>query len=131
MDTYTWNERFNVGDREIDKQHRLFLQYVNDCHDAACRYDQKHLIGATIYNLEMYASTHFNYEEARMKEMGYPELERHMQEHAYFKKQLRELIAAHADEKKTSTIESLLGFMRDWFLVHILEHDKKLAASLL
>ena len=113
----------------IDDQHKLFLDYVNECYNAACRDGQRRVTEATIYDLKIYAAAHFLFEEDIMKEKGYPGLDDHIKQHKYFESQVVELEKAHA-EGRVRTVESLLQFLRDWFLKHILEHDKKLAAFL-
>lgn len=129
MDHYIWKDSFNIGVDEIDDQHKIFLDYVNDCYNAACRDNQSRVMDATIYDLKVYAQTHFRFEEGLMRERGYPELENQVKEHMYFESQVEELERANAEGNQRTT-ESLLQFLRDWFLKHILEHDKKLTSFL-
>lgn len=129
MEHFLWKDNFNIGVEEIDGQHRLFLGYVNECYDAACRDNQSPVTADTIIGLKAYADRHFRFEENVMREKGYPDLENHIKEHRFFETQVAELENIYAGISKKS-IESLLQFLRDWFLTHILEHDKKLAAFL-
>ncbi len=129
MNHFVWKDSFNIGVDEIDNQHKLFLDYVNECYNAACRDNQRRVTDATIYDLKVYAATHFRFEEGLMKEKGYPALEEHIKQHIYFESQVVELEKANAGGNNR-TVESLLTFLKDWFLRHILEHDKKLAAFL-
>ena len=128
-DVFLWKDTFNIGVPDIDEQHRLFLDYVNECYTAACKDSRNQVTSATIYDLKVYAETHFRYEEAVMAEHNYPQLESHARLHAYFESKVTELEQAHAGHGKSS-VESLSLFLRDWFLRHILEHDKALAAFL-
>jgi hemerythrin len=128
-DHFVWKESFNIGDDEIDEQHKLFLDYVNECYNAACLDSQSQVTGATIYDLKAYAATHFRFEENLMKENGYPDLDRHIKEHLFFEMQVAEIEQVRAGGGKRS-VDSLLQFLKGWFLRHILEHDKKLAAFL-
>jgi hemerythrin-like metal-binding protein len=129
MDHFVWKDSFNIGVDEIDDQHKLFLDYVNECYNAASRDNQRRVTDATIYDLKVYAVTHFRFEEGLMKEKSYPALEGHIKQHMYFESQVVELEKPNAGGNNR-TVESLLIFLRDWFLRHILEHDKKLAAFL-
>jgi len=129
MDHFVWKDSFNIGVAEIDDQHRLFLDYVNDCYNAACRDSNRAVTDATIYDLKVYAVTHFRFEEGLMKEKGYPGLEEQVQQHRYFESQVAELEKANA-EGNNRNIESLMHFLRGWFLKHILEYDQKLAEFL-
>jgi hemerythrin len=129
MDHFVWKDSFNIGIGEIDEQHKLFLEYVNECYSSSCRDSQRQVTDATIYDLKVYAATHFRFEEGLMKEKGYPAQEEHIKQHLYFESQVTELENANA-RGSNRTVESLLVFLRDWFLKHILEHDKKIAAFL-
>ena len=129
MNHFVWKDSFNIGVNEIDNQHKLFLDYVNECYNSACHDNQRRVTDATIYDLKVYAATHFRFEEGLMKEKGYSTLEEHIKQHIYFESQVVELEKANAGGNNR-TVESLLTFLKDWFLKHVLEHDKKLAAFL-
>ncbi len=129
MDYFLWKDSFNTGVLQIDEQHKLFLEYVNECCDAACNKKQKRITDATIYDLKTYAATHFYDEEYLMIEANYPDLWRHADLHSYFKRRVEELEKAQ-NEGNTNTVASLSAFLRQWFLNHILEEDKKFAAWL-
>lgn len=106
MDNFIWNDRFNIGVEEIDEQHRLYLGYVNDCYTAVCHSDRARVTDATINGLKAYADTHFRFEEALMKKVRYPDLERHAGEHAYFEEQVVKRERARADGEKSDARSS-------------------------
>ena len=58
-----------------------------------------------------------------MRAKSYPHLEHHQQQHRYFETQVSQF---ESDREKgtAQTAESLLVFLRDWFLEHILEQDR-------
>lgn len=126
MDHFVWKDTFAVGIREIDDQHKLFLEYVNDCYNAVRQDHARPVTNATIHDLTVYAETHFRFEQAIMQEIGYPHLQQQAAEHGYFVNRIAGLEQMLADGCKT-TVESLLVFLREWFLTHILDHDKHLA----
>ena len=124
MDFYKWKDDFNIGNEAIDQQHREFLVYLNNCHQHVSG-EKRAGVDADIFNgLKIYAAMHFRFEEEMMRKHGYPGLERQQQQHMYFESQIAELKSAHAGEGDRSA-ESVLAFMRDWFLNHILEEDNK------
>ena len=129
MDNFVWKDSFNIGIDEIDQQHQLFLDYVNECYNAAIRDNRSKVTGATIYDLKIYAATHFRFEEELMKGNGYPELGLQSKQHAFFESLIAEMESTHAGGGGRS-VESLLRFLQDWFLSHILERDKKIAVYL-
>jgi hemerythrin-like metal-binding protein len=59
-----------------------------------------------------------------MQANGYPKLDHHEQQHKYFESQISEFENEYAGG--TGRIAaSVFAFLRDWFLEHILEQDKK------
>jgi hemerythrin len=126
MDHFVWKDSFAVGIQEIDDQHKLFLEYVNECYNAVHLDRTRQVTNATIHDLTVYAETHFQFEQAIMQEIGYSDLAGQEEEHGYFVNRLAELEQALAEGRK-STVESLLVFLKEWFLTHIIDHDKRLA----
>jgi hemerythrin len=59
-----------------------------------------------------------------MQARGCPNLESQVGQHKYFESQLAELDTKQAGGRARTT-ESLFVFLRDWFLSHILEDDRK------
>lgn len=121
---YSWKEVFNIGVEEIDRQHRAFLDCLNDCHRHASGESGAGFDIGAFAKIRVYAATHFRFEEEAMVKWGYPGLERQRQQHRYFEAQIRELESAHAGGGDRNAA-SLLVFLRDWLLNHILEEDKQ------
>ena len=124
MNFFTWKDSFAIGNEEIDKQHKGYLEYLNECYLQTSRNSSAGIDHQLREKLREYAVTHFRFEEALFKANGYPDLESHVKKHKYFESQVAELDVGKAGEK-TRTTESLFVFLRDWFLSHILEDDKK------
>jgi hemerythrin-like metal-binding protein len=124
MNFFTWKDSFDIGIEKIDEQHKVFLEYLNECYQQASRNSSAGIDPYLHKKLKDYASTHFRFEESLLQARGYPNLEFHIKQHKYFESQMVELDARQAEER-TRTTESLFVFLRDWFLGHILEDDKK------
>ena len=129
MTFFTWKDSFAIGNEEIDQQHKGFLEYLNECYLQTSRNSSAGIDHQLYEKLRGYASTHFHFEEALFQAKGYPDLESHVKKHKYFESQVAELDANKAGGK-TRTTESLFVFLRDWFLSHILEDDKKFMSFL-
>jgi len=123
MDFFKWKNSFSIGIKEIDQQHMSFLEYLNECHLEVSGGKRSEIGQSLIDNLKAYATTHFRFEEALMQAKGYPKLKHQERQHKYFESQVAELETANAGRSER-TAESLLAFLRDWFLKHILEEDK-------
>lgn len=126
MEYYTWKDSFNIGIEEIDRQHRAFLEYLNECQQHISGINDSCIDAEMLKKLREYAVKHFRFEEKLMEAAGYPEKEHIEQQHKFFEAKIEELGVGINDGGK-SHYESILAFMRDWFLKHILVEDKKFA----
>ena len=119
-----WKDSFDTGIAEIDRQHRQFLDYLNQCTEFSLSQTREKLIPELIGKMKEYALMHFEFEEALMKSVGYAGYDQHEGQHAYFNARLAELeeaITGGVNEKAVS----LAAFMRGWLINHILEEDKR------
>lgn len=124
MAFFTWKDSFNIGIEEIDRQHREYLELLNEYYEVA-----SHSTSATVGNdlairLKSYITKHFDYEVSLIKNSGYAEIDQQLIQHEYFQSRVSELEKALA-QGNTESLNSLLLFLRDWFLNHILECDMK------
>jgi hemerythrin-like metal-binding protein len=130
MAFFTWKNSFCIGIKELDEQHRSLLECLNDCHTQVSN-DKRAVIDADLLTrLKAYAAEHFHVEEETMRLFGYTGMGPQEQQHRYFMSQIAELETALAQDRATS-VQSVLAFLRDWFLEHILSQDKKFAADVL
>jgi len=124
MGFFTWKDTFSVGNEKVDRQHRLFLETLNDYYEITFGGNGEVVDKELIHKLKNYAVTHFRFEEDLMESVGYEEIERHRKQHSYFKSLVREFESAHL-HGKSEKLSSAVSFLRDWFLNHILDEDKK------
>ncbi len=124
MDFFIWKENFNIGIEEIDQQHRSFLNILNDCYLKLSDNKKSVINRELIDKLKSYAAMHFRYEEQMMELCQYPEIEQQIKQHKYFVSQIAELESSGTEQSERS-LDSILVFLRDWFLKHILEYDTK------
>ena len=127
MAFFTWKDGFSVGIDDIDFQHKTFLGYLNECYDAVTVDRQTEVSQELIDKLKAYVKDHFSFEENIMQFTGYPELEKHQAMHRYFESQIAQLESSAGAPGGTATAKTVLAMLRDWFLNHILEEDRKIA----
>lgn len=127
MDFFKWKESFNVGIEDIDRQHKIFLELLNDCYMKVSASSHSRIDPELTAELRRYATNHFRFEEELMRFKSYPDMERQRLQHILFESKILELEARH-NEGKDGSIESIFVFLRDWFLKHILEEDTKIAS---
>ena len=119
---FTWTDDLSVGIEEIDEQHKVLVDLLNELHHGIM---EKHGSEATIEvlgRLVEYTRIHFALEESLMRMLHYPDYEEHKEHHEMLLDQVNELV-----EKVKSghhvTFE-LLHFLKNWLSRHIMEEDK-------
>lgn len=123
MAAFVWKDGFNTGIEEIDRQHRLFLDYLNQCNEYALSHNKEQIIPELLLKMKDYALMHFEFEETLMKSVNFAGIAQHEAQHEYFDAQVAELEEAIKNGVNEKAV-SLAAFMRDWLVSHILEEDK-------
>jgi hemerythrin len=60
---FKWKEEYSVSIQEIDNQHKVIIDLLNDLYDAFLRKDHENKTGDIISRLTDYALMHFKVEE--------------------------------------------------------------------
>lgn len=127
MPIMTWDDSLDVGVDAMNHEHRDILDAMNKIYDARA----KGVTGAVIDNLvtRLGAITHHHFadEEAFMKRVGYPELDRHKALHS----RLLEQFGAHAQQIKSAggvPDDAFFHFLKFWLTSHIKGIDTKYGA---
>ena len=111
----------------MDDQHKHFINLLNNLGDEIQRNNGAEMVQKAIGRLFNYAMFHFRAEEEILSTFGYPDIEQQRQEHGYFVRHVKEMEASHQGGNLVH-MGSVVSFMRDWFLNHIMVEDKKYAA---
>jgi hemerythrin len=127
MAVFVWNEKFSVGMETMDNQHKHFLNLLNNLGDEIQRKNSPEMVEMSINRLFNYAMIHFRDEEKILSTCGYPEIEQQRREHSFFVKQVKEMEASHQGGNLVR-LESVVSFLRDWFINHIMTEDKEYAS---
>jgi len=126
MALFDWNEKFSVNVREIDDQHKVLVNYLNNLWDAMKNGKGRNVLGEVLDGMIRYTFIHFATEEKYMQKFGYPDFGTHKIEHDKLTQKAIE-IQKHFQEapgEVTLTIETM-KFLKDWLSKHILVTDKK------
>jgi hemerythrin len=124
MAFFQWKESFQIGAAEIDLQHRSFMELLNGYYDSTSGSTKDSVGEELLDKLDQYVRMHFRFEESLMRAAGYKELEQQKRQHQYFETLVSELKAGHK-KGKPDALKQALPLLRDWFLSHILEEDRK------
>ncbi|MCX7165822.1 MAG: bacteriohemerythrin [Rhodocyclales bacterium] len=114
-----WTPALSTGVPLLDEQHKAIFQWLAELESAAA--DERTLFGVyAITRLKHYIREHFTVEESMMKSAGYPDLVKHMAEHAAFRTKLGELqVKSIGQDISADTVV----FLRDWLVNHIGKTD--------
>jgi len=128
-----WSDKLSVAIPEIDSDHKVILSLLNRCivyvnkTDKEKMADKENNEGAVILNdLLSYTQYHFQREEKVMELCNYPDITKHCQAHMSL---LNEVTERQKQLNLNEDIsDSLLQFLTDWLLKHIIGMDLAIAA---
>ncbi|MBN1398161.1 MAG: hemerythrin family protein [Bacteroidetes bacterium] len=123
MKIIEWNDKYSVGIREIDDQHRTLVNTINKLlEDQRDEYDALKFKTA-LSSLIHYAYTHFATEEQYMLQAKFPDMDQHIMEHVEFIMKTLDL-ALKVENGKGESMKELLYYLEKWFSSHVLGTDR-------
>jgi hemerythrin len=117
-----WTNALSVGIEEIDEQHKVLVDLVNEMHDAIHQRHGSDAVKSILKDLAEYTRIHFAVEESLMRILNYPSYEEHKEIHEELLQSVVEL-QDKVDHGKTSIGFELMHFLKTWLTRHIMEED--------
>ena len=123
MHRIAWDDKYLIGIKEFDDDHKLLVELMGEIYDAflSCnpggRKPQEVLDTLTAYTVG-----HFGSEEKWMRDCDYPRREQHVLEHKAFMLRLSELRQNFREGASHLTLD-VISFLRVWLLTHISSTD--------
>ena len=125
MPAISWENKYSVKIKKIDKQHKKIISILNDIYDLNQQEKPQEFVGKILQDLIEYIKYHFSTEEGYMIKYEYPDIEEQKREHEKFIDKICEFQKEYL-KHRSITIVNLFNFIWDWFAHHILTVDKKL-----
>ncbi len=123
MPLIEWTDDMSVGLLELDDDHKLIIEAINQLDENANDATRKDVVRQCLMRLRRYAEFHFAREENVLAACAFPALAVQKKEHQDFVKFIQEA-TQRFDAKPAESAEiisqELLGFLRDWLRNHIL-----------
>lgn len=124
-DAIPWKKAYSVNIQEIDEQHKLLIQMINDLHRTIAKKSNPGTVCEVLERLMYYTRTHFEEEESLMRNADFPGYEAHKARHAQF---IGEVEALERRAKISQGSEQLVGMemlfkLKDWLVDHIVVMD--------
>ena len=117
-----WTENLSVGVTLFDNDHKELVSIANRLHDSITVGSQQGVLAPILNELLKYTIFHFGHEEGMMLQYAYPDYEKHKKEHDALVDKVQDY-ADQVSEGKTSISLSLIGFLKDWLVNHIMVSD--------
>jgi hemerythrin len=121
MTCVEWTQELETGIKEIDSQHRQFVNLINELDDAI-RTSNADGIKRVIEGVLNHTVTHFEFEEELMQKAGFSSLKAHQQSHEFFMRKVAVLRGNFNAGGNVSTL--LLGTLKGWLANHIKGEDR-------
>jgi hemerythrin len=118
-----WNSRYETGIHAIDTQHQALFAAVNDLAESFTTGSSHDKVTHSLAFLARYTQEHFRDEEQLMREIGYPGLASHLDEHARLVEDLQRF-QDKLSAGKTITMDVTI-FLADWLTHHINDVDMR------
>lgn len=128
FEVFPWNKNFEIGHKEVDKQHKILVKLLNNL--ANTLINEKEIEIEDAFNeLAKYADYHFDAEEKIWEEFLEDSslLKAHKKSHTKFLPTVIELKEKNKDKSLVDIIEEIIKFLIRWLSFHIIDEDKRLA----
>ena len=126
MELFTWFSNYSVNDEELDEHHQALFGIFNRLYDSCVNKNTSNCLEPIIEELKSYSNYHFLAEERHMKEIGYHDIDMHINKHRDFTIKALQLQLLAAKNEPEATKE-LVVFLGNWLLQHVIDEDKKYA----
>ncbi len=125
MVKFVWTDKYSVGVKEIDDQHKYFIDLINRANDLLDKKVNNDAAEEIVKELDAYARKHFDTEEKFLKSINYDKLLDHEIEHL----RLIEKTNLLYDGVLTGNVNiiKVTEFLEDWLEHHLLTFDKQYA----
>jgi len=124
-----WSEEFATGDAHIDDQHKMLFKMAEDFEATLDEGMGEHVYSDLLESLDLYARTHFGFEEGLMERYHCPASLRNKEAHARFVEILsgfRQRYAVMGFDRTDAL--ALVGTLERWLANHISRLDVQLRA---
>lgn len=116
-----WSFNLNTGIKQVDEEHILLVNSINDLHESYQTGDVN-LVKAAYQKMLDITIMHFENEEKMLAENEYKMLDAHKQVHAGFIKRLKELQARY-EYGDDEAMQEALPILEQWLFRHIKVND--------
>ncbi len=129
-DLIAWAPRMSVGVAILDEDHKRIMKLINRLHDAMLEGRAMKIMGDIFHDLIVYINLHFEAEEAMFEQTGYEGAAEQVRQHKEFTTKTFAIRDQFRENPESVKPMEILYFLKDWWLDHIMNTDKKYASFL-
>jgi hemerythrin-like metal-binding protein len=126
MALVTWTDKLSLGIKEIDNQHKKWIDIINQLNEAMRSGKSKEVLEDVFKQLIDYTDFHFKTEEQLFEKYGYPEKLSHKMVHQKMVNEVKNYYNDFKSGKLTVSL-NLMQLLSNWLLDHIQKVDKNYA----
>lgn len=124
MDVIKWRSSFDTGIAEMDEEHRRIIDVINQLYRMLRGHEENGDLEGIYTILKEYSELHFEHEEELLRSNDYPDMKEQGDSHREFVEKLEE-IREDLKANDPSVIPGVYKYLREWWIGHIVESDKK------
>ncbi len=129
MDIIKWRDSFETGIKSMDEQHQELIKLINTMFRILRKTEEANTMDQILQDMSEYATKHLKDEEQLLQENNYPDYESHAQLHASYIEKIDHLVSIYNKDDEQAA-KQIYAFLREWWLNHIMEEDKKYGSFL-
>ncbi len=119
MSLFTWDEKYSVGDADLDGDHKKLFEILSTLHDAMTQGKGRTVVKDTVDELIKYTHYHFSREEKKLAEAGYHGLAGQQKAHAEFLSKAEDFKKKINEGKEQHITVNVSNMLVDWLKNHI------------
>ncbi len=120
----TWADKYSVGYEEVDNQHKVLVNLINELYASFQQGDANSKIENILTEMIRYTDYHFKTEEGYFEKYSYSDAQAHIAQHQSFVEKVTSFFEEYKSGSATLSYD-VMNFLRDWLIKHIQVSDKK------
>jgi hemerythrin-like metal-binding protein len=125
MSLLEWRDEFRLGIAEVDHEHQLLIQLINNTHASLGADRSQERVEEFLGEIFARISAHFALEEKDMQSRRYPEFGAHKADHERLLDDIRDIMDEHSDHGVLDEA-AFSSRLAAWFGDHFKTHDARL-----
>ncbi len=119
-----WRDKYSVGIKEIDNQHKYFIGLMNDLYNAITASKGREELKSLFQNLIEYSEVHFATEEKYFDEFKYEGAAEHKLKHQEMRDEIKR-IKGMENKNEIDFYGGIVFFLSQWLDDHLEKMDQK------